>query len=594
MSPFIKDASVQAVAEAASLVDVAGQYTTLRKRGVTYVGLCPFHQEKTPSFTVSAEKNVFYCFGCGEGGDVFTFLEKMENLSFAEAVEMLAERYGIALEYERTAGQEAPGRDLEKRLLLLLERTCTFYQRFLWDSAEGARARAYLESRGLARPTLEEFRVGYSPSGRRALVDRARKGGFTERELEAAGLAVVQIGQPYDRFRGRLMFPLQDHRGRVVGFGGRTLAGEEPKYLNSPEGQLYHKGSLLYGLYQARKAIADEDEALVVEGYTDVIAVVQSGIRNVVASMGTALTERQLMLLSRYTRNITFMFDADRAGAEAALRSGRVARQLELRSAVVTLPGGLDPADIVRERSPAALVELVGAKMPLLRYEITRVLDRFDIARPEGRVAAFEHIARLLETADSQKEREEEVQAVAHRLQLTPESVALLLQGGKSPKGAEASYEARVAAPGYVLERRVLVGMIAFPDTAEEFIRALSPEHFSGADHREVFQALTEERAKGLPLDQGARRLAASGGSLGGLLAGLLVEGEEEVYSRALLQHDYLRLHEQHVGRAAAALRRQLERGDIDEEAERRLYRLELLQQEIRQALAGIEEEQTP
>ena len=236
MSPFIKDASVQAVAQTANLADVVAQYTTLRKRGNTYVGLCPFHQEKTPSFSVSADKGLYYCFGCGEGGDIFNFLQKMENLSFSEAVETLAERFGIALEYDEGQRPDDAGRDRERRLLVLLEKAAGFYRRFLWESGEGRRAREYLERRGLSRAVCEEYHVGLSPSGWRGLSERARAQGFSQRELEAAGLAVAREGRTYDRFRGRVMFPLIDHRGRVVGFGGRSLGEDAPKYLNSSEG----------------------------------------------------------------------------------------------------------------------------------------------------------------------------------------------------------------------------------------------------------------------------------------------------------------------------------------------------------------------
>ena len=337
---------MQAVLSAASIVDVVSGYTSLRKRGATYSGLCPFHQEKTPSFTVSADKGLYYCFGCGEGGDVVRFLERMENLSFAEAIEQLGERFGVPVEYEEGAGPDPGRKDRDARLLQALEKAATFYQRFLWETESGRAAREYLEKRGLGEEVCRTFRVGFSPDEWRGLHRRAAKEGFTDRELDDAGLLVRQAGKTYDRFRGRLMFPLVDHRGRVLGFGGRTLKDETPKYLNSPEGPLYQKGHLLYGLYQARKAIADADEVVVVEGYTDVLGLVQAGVGNVVASMGTALTDAQIGLMMRFTGNVTFMFDADRAGTEAMLRSGELARGHSLRPMVAVLPGGRDPADV--------------------------------------------------------------------------------------------------------------------------------------------------------------------------------------------------------------------------------------------------------
>ena len=317
--------------EAANIVDVISGYTSLRKRGITYSGLCPFHQEKTPSFSVNAEKGLYYCFGCGEGGDVVRFLERMENLSFTEVIEQLAERYNIKLEYEEAGGPDTGKRDREARLLQVLDKAAVFYQRYLWESQNGQAAREYLEKRGLGPEVCGTFRVGLSPDEWRGLHRRATKEGFSDRELEEAGLLVRQTGKTYDRFRGRLMFPLVDHRGRVVGFGGRTLKDENPKYLNSPEGPLYQKSQLLYGLYQARRAIAEADEVVVVEGYTDVIGMAQAGVKNVVASMGTSLTDGQIGLMMRFTSNVTFMFDADRAGTEAMLRSGELARGHSLR-----------------------------------------------------------------------------------------------------------------------------------------------------------------------------------------------------------------------------------------------------------------------
>ncbi len=605
MSPFIKDASVQAVAQTANLADVVAQYTTLRKRGNTYVGLCPFHQEKTPSFSVSADKGLYYCFGCGEGGDIFNFLQKMENLSFSEAVETLAERFGIALEYDEGQRPDDAGRDRERRLLILLEKAAGFYRRFLWESGEGRRAREYLERRGLSRAVCEEYHVGLSPSGWRGLSERARAQGFSQRELEAAGLAVAREGRTYDRFRGRVMFPLIDHRGRVVGFGGRSLGEDAPKYLNSSEGPVYQKGRLLYGLFQARRAIAEADEVLVVEGYTDVLGAAQAGVRNVVASMGTALTEQQLALMTRFSANVTFMFDADRAGSEAALRSGELARRQGLRPMVVTLPAETDPADVAIKGPPGSLQALVAGKTSLLRYEITRALDRPDIDTPEGRIAAFDVVRGILDGSASPKEREEEVQAIADRLRLTSENVALLLRGraktrtraladpGGSTvlKAAVSDYRSRVTAPEYAVERRFLVGLVRFPEAVQELFPGLTEEHFSGPEHQELFRLLRTAWQAGLSVEEEAVRLAGTGDDMSRLCSGLLIEGEDGVYTRALLQHDYLRLQEQHVNRVIAGLRSQLLEGDVDEETERKLFRLELLHHEIRQMLADIEEE---
>ena len=421
---------MQAVLEAANIVDVISGYTSLRKRGVTYSGLCPFHQEKTPSFTVSADKGLYYCFGCGEGGDLVRFVERMENLSFARghraAGRAVRRRRGV----RRGGGRRSrAARTGTRRLLLLLDKAATFYQRFLWESQNGQAAREYLEKRGLGREVCGVFRVGLSPDEWRGLHRRATKEGFSDRELEDAGLLVRQAGKTYDRFRGRLMFPLVDHRGRVVGFGGRTLKDENPKYLNSPEGPLYQKGHLLYGLYQARRAIAEADEVVVVEGYTDVLGLAQAGVKNVVASMGTSLTDAQIGLMMRFTSNVTFMFDADRAGTEAMLRSGELARGHSLRPQVALLPAGKDPADVAVQGGQEEVSRVMAGKMSLLGFELRQALDRSDTATSDGRVRAFEEVRRIMDRAVSLKEREEEIPIVADRLRLSSDSVALSLRG---------------------------------------------------------------------------------------------------------------------------------------------------------------------
>lgn len=588
---------MQAVAAAADLADVVSRYTSLRKRGSTFLGLCPFHQEKTPSFTVSVEKGLYYCFGCGEGGDVFTFLQRMDNLTFSEAVEVLAERYSIPLEREETGPAASAERGRDQRLFQVLEKATAFYRRYLWESRGGEVARAYLTGRGLGRSVCEEFLVGLAPAGWHELSRRAGEQGFTARELEAAGLTSSSGGRVYDRFRGRLMFPLVDHRGRVVGFGGRTLGEDLPKYLNSPEGPVYEKGRLLYGLFQARRAIAEADEVIVVEGYTDVLGMVQAGVANVVASMGTAFTGRQLTLLTRFTRNVTFMFDADRAGAEAALRSGEIARQAGLRPMVAVLPAGRDPAELAVSGSSDDLRRLVARKISLLRYETSRELDSRDLAESEGRVRAFEAVRRLLDRAGSPQEKEEEVQFVADRLRLAPENVRFLLRPGagrrplpEEEKREEAAYRAKVLTPELSLEQRFLAGVLRHPRRAAELFRGMSREHFVDVLHQRVFDALRPAADEGASVVDAARQATLEHDELGRLLTRLLISSEDEVYTEGLLQHDYLRLQEQHLDRVIASLRAELNSEHADREVENKLLRLEVLRQEVRDMLSNVDE----
>ncbi|NLO27580.1 MAG: DNA primase [Actinobacteria bacterium] len=606
MSPFIKDASVQAVLAAAGIVDVISGYTSLRKRGATYTGLCPFHQEKTPSFTVSAEKGLYYCFGCGEGGDVVRFLERAENLSFVEAIEQLGERFGVPVEFEAGAGPDAARKDRESRLLLLLDKAATFYQRFLWETESGRAALDYLEKRGLGEEVCRAFRVGFSPDEWRGLKRRATKEGFTDRELEEAGLLVRQTGKTYDRFRGRLMFPLVDHRGRVLGFGGRTLKDETPKYLNSPEGPLYQKGRLLYGLYQARRAVAEADEVIVVEGYTDVLGLVQVGVGNVVASMGTALTDAQIGLMLRFTGNVTFMFDADRAGTDAMLRSGELARGHSLRPMVALLPGGRDPADLAVSGGPEAVTKVTAGKVSLLGFELRQALARGDTSTADGRVRAFEDVRRIMGRVSSLKEREEEIPLVADRLRLSPDSVALLLRGGRAPSRSDAVRGGRETAmltrrllgSETAVERDFLVAAACNPERAVDILGALTPEHFADLDNREVFAGLREALALMTgPGDHEAafaklRSRAHDDSSVGPLFVRLVMEADQGRYSVAVLDELCLRLQEQYLKREIGALRATLDDGEDRVEEQKRLVRLERLLQSVRANLKDLDPEE--
>lgn len=607
MSPFIKDASVQAVLEATNIVDVVSGYTSLRKRGSTYTGLCPFHQEKTPSFTVSAEKGLYYCFGCGEGGDVVRFVERMENLTFAEAIEHLGQRFGVAVEYEQGAGPDPGRKERDARLLQLLDKTATFYQRLLWESESGCGGRDYLQKRGLGEEVCRTFRVGFSPAEWRGLHRRATKEGFTDRELEDAGLLVRQAGKTYDRFRGRLMFPLVDQRGRVLGFGGRTLADENPKYLNSPEGPLYQKGHLLYGLYQARKAVADADEVIVVEGYTDVLAMAQAGVGNVVASMGTALTDAQIGLMMRFAGNVTFMFDADRAGTQAMLRSGELARGHSLRPMMALLPAGRDPADVAVEEGREALERVLKGKISLLGFELRQALERGDTSTADGRVRVFEEVRRIMAGAASLKEREEEIPLLADRLRLTPDSTALLLRAGTTgsrpaargvaPKGPS-SLSVRLLEKAATIERDFLLAAACNPARAGEALGALTTEHFTDSVNREVFMGLGEalaqagEGAGPATLAAALQARARGDSDAGPLFARMAMEVDEGRYSPATFAELHLRLQEQFLVREVGSLRAGLDDGGGDvQRRQQRLVDLERLLQTARTELANLEPE---
>ena len=478
--PRIKEASVREVVAAADMVEVVSGRTALRRAGARFTGRCPFHEERTPSFSVNAVDKLFYCFGCGKGGDVITFVRETENLDFGGAVEWLAERFRVQLEYEESSPRQEEERKRRDRLHALLEQAVAFFERHLWESEAGAEVRAYLASRGLHEPIAREFRLGLSPG--RGLAAKARERGFTVDELKAAGLANAR-GNDYFPFR--LMFPLADARGRVVGFQARRLRDDDPlrgKYVNSPEGQLFHKSAVLYGLHLARTAIAKQERAVVVEGNTDVIALRQAGFEPVVASMGTALTERQLKELGRLTRRVYLCFDADSAGEDATLRGMEAATSQGFDVRVVTLPRGQDPAD-----APAGFEERLGTAESYVLYRTRLELERAP-DRQEGFVRAREVLAR----AEDSPERQEALRLLADRLDLPRETLAGL--GPTTPAGAGGVAVAetpRLLQAGDRLERDALAACVAHPELVK-LLAELSPDHFDDDACRRLRAALVD------------------------------------------------------------------------------------------------------
>jgi DNA primase len=407
---LIQKSSIEQVVGAADMVEIVSARTQLRRVGARWTGRCPFHEERTPSFSVNAAEKLFYCFGCGKGGDLITFVRESEGLDFTEAVEWLAGRAGIQLEYEEASPRIQAGRRRREQLLSLLEAAATFYSRSLWESAAGEPVRAYLQERGLGEEVCRAFRLGLSPGGD-VLAGKARRRGFAQDELVAAGL-LNRRGNDY--FARRLVFPLADGRGRVLGFGARRLAEDDPipaKYVNSPESEVFQKASLVYGLDRARAAIAKIDRAIVVEGYTDVLALHQAGLAETVASMGTALTPAQLREIGRLTRRLYLCFDADAAGEAATLRGMDLAYRQFDDVLVVPLPHGSDPAE-----SPGELVCLLERAEPYPRY---RVKLEIDAAR--SKEEAYRRVRALVSGFEQNTEWMDAVEYAADRLELPEE-----------------------------------------------------------------------------------------------------------------------------------------------------------------------------
>ena len=522
----IKDTSVEAVKAAAEILPLVEDYVRLRKSGGTYKGLCPFHQERTPSFTVSPARGTYKCFGCGEGGDAISFVERLEQVDFVGAIESLAKRFGVAIEYEEISPEAEQQRRRRERLGQVLERATAFYERVLWESESGAFAREYLASRGLGEEVCRKFRLGYAPEGA-ALSRRALQEGYTREELLGAGLS-NRSGNDY--FQRRLLFPLADARGAVRGFQARRLHDDDrlqAKYVNSPESDLFKKGDLLYGLDTGRQAIAKDDRAVVVEGNTDVLALRQAGFQPVVASMGTALTEMQLRELTRLTKRLFLCFDADAAGQDATLRGMELAVRQGFDVQVVSLPKGTDPAD-----DPAAFELRLGSPAS---YPCHRV--RLEHERARDRQSAFATIRAFLATLPDSPERQDALRLAADLLDLPPETQAGLAPARGSSRAAGV-VSPRLLDAGARLERSALAGVAAHPELTR-ILAELGPEHFDNELHRHARAHLLGE--------------APADGELTPLLAELYALAEQDSLGVPTAKQLLLGLRERQLERELAA-----------------------------------------
>jgi DNA primase len=469
------------VRDAVDMIALVGARTELRRAGVnSYFGVCPFHDERTASFHVSPDEKLYHCFGCQASGDPFNFVMETEGLDFTGALEALAQRFGVQLETEAEDPAAAARRQRRERLYSLLARAAVFYSRYLWEAAEAARAREYLLGRGLSEAILREFRVGYAPSAWDRILTASRRAGYSEDELLAAGLAQrsrSNENQIYDRFRERIMFPAADARGRVVGFGARAMRDNQPpKYLNTSDSELYHKREQLFGIDLARATAAKAGRMILVEGYTDVLALHQAGLRNAVGIMGTALTEEQVGELERVVRVLELCLDADRAGQEAMLRAERLASRRKLELRVVPLPEGADPAELVERHGADALRERVQASVPFVVFEVERILGQADTSSAEGRARAVAELRPVLVELQGGVLREDLLRRVANRLMLSEGALAELLEGAPSGPPVVRALPDPVAAPVPAVrqearaERTFLAMCIALPEAGTRML----------------------------------------------------------------------------------------------------------------------------
>jgi len=399
---LIADEKIREIRDRIDIVEVVSSYLELKRSGVNHFGCCPFHHEKTPSFNVNSARQIFHCFGCGVGGNVFSFLMRIEGLSFPEAVKRLGERVGIEVEDEDVSPEEQKRREQRERLYRINEVASNYYHAVLMESPEGETARRYLKQRGYGRDTAQQFLLGFAGGRWEALAEHLVEKGFTPEDMRATGLTRVGNRGDYDLFRNRLIFPIFDLRGRVIAFGGRVLDDGQPKYINSPESAIYAKGSVLYGHYQAKEVMRQQDAAVIVEGYFDQLALHRAGFRNAVATCGTALTRDHGRLLKRYSSKVLLLFDQDSAGRKATFRAMDVLLAESLNVAVVELPGGEDPDSFLKKEGSEA-------------FQI-----RFDQARPVLDLFMQE---RLAEGGDDLAERAKAVEEICAKIRLLPSEV---------------------------------------------------------------------------------------------------------------------------------------------------------------------------
>ena len=475
------------------IVELVSEYVTLQKAGRNFKGLCPFHSEKHASFFVFPEQQSWHCFGaCGTGGDIFSFIMKKEGIDFGQALRLLAQKGGITLSPIETSDK---ARDEKKeRLFQINESAAEYYHHLLLNTKAGEAARSYLSKRNVKHEIIKGFRLGFSPDAWEALKNYLQGKGYTEKELIEAGLIIERDeGGSYDRFRNRLMFPICDDQGRVTGFGARVLDDSLPKYINSPQTQIFDKGSILYGIDKAKSAIRKKNLAIIVEGYMDVLTAHQHDWQNVVGSMGTSLTERQVERIKRLTNNITLALDADLAGEEATLRGRAILAYSNAEANVILLPQGKDPDEVISE-NPALWEKLVEQAMPILDFAFQSVLSKVDINKARDKSLAVEKLLPSIYEIKDPTQKFHYVEKLARALKIKTSNIEAALQKLKTaramPQLSKPTEQSRLARQlgSSRVEEYCLALLLQYPDLrplAQEL--SLSPEYFECTENREIF-----------------------------------------------------------------------------------------------------------
>ena len=490
------------VKQQADIVRVVGEYVRLKKGGQNFTGLCPFHAEKSPSFAVHPVKQIYHCFGCGVGGDVFKFVMEMEKCAFPEAIRIVAEKCGIAIPRPKERSPEERKENQQRTVLVEIHREAqTFFVKQLQGTAEGKLARAYLEDRGLDKETMERFGIGYAPSGGDVLL-RTFKSRYAEKLLGDSGLiSRDQSGRMFDRFRRRITFPISNESGKIVAFGCRALGDDQPKYLNSPETPIYSKSNVLYHLDRAKEALRRSDFAVLVEGYMDAIAVARAGISNVVASCGTSLAEPQIKLLGRFTNRVIVNYDPDTAGQTATERSISLLLGQDFEVRVLALPGKADPDKFIREQGADAYIKLLKEAPPYVDYLIARA-RQMDLSTGEGKLRAVNFLLPYVQKIPNRILRSEWATRIAQQLRLDEPVLRAALSKAASERRSEVKTQPElVGRPAKPVERR-LIRMLA---EGEGFRLELAQELqqgqlYLGLETERIFAALIVASLSGEPV----------------------------------------------------------------------------------------------
>ncbi len=522
----IRQDDIDAVKERTDIVQLVGNYLTLKKSGHDSLsGLCPFHQEKTPSFSVSPSKQVFYCFGCGKGGDAITFLRELEHLSYVEAIERLAQTAGVHLRYEGDSLAERRAAERRAALYRANEEAAALYRTMLVEGREAEDARAYVTERGITADAVQGFGIGYAPGYPDFLLRRlVGSSGLSPEILLEAGLATRgDDGTVRDRFRGRITFPIEDLQGRNIGFGARVLpsdprAGEQAKYLNTAETPIYRKQEILYNLHRARSTIARSGEAFVVEGYTDVIGLAQAGIDNVVATCGTALGEKHFALLSRFAERAVLAFDSDEAGARAAERASAFQEAFPIQAVVMVIPEGLDPAEFVAKHGAQGVRDAATYARPLMEYMIRRTVERHELTTVEGRSAAVAAALPYLQQLADPVRRSEYAGMLADLTGVSESSVLQSLERRLGGRPTEVAKAIKRSTAQERVEREMLKLLAANADTFRDAMGSLTEDHFRTTANRRLFVALRDAGGNVSSI------VAGPDPSLAGQVASLVVE----------------------------------------------------------------------